>query len=74
MPCGALSDGPPPPFIAARFFSLTWIGVVMPDAPIREVSGTSFQRGQMKRIRENIEAMMRPLGFLGNRNRAPRAQ
>jgi hypothetical protein len=37
-----------PPFIAARIFSLTRIGIDMPDAPIRGGSATSFQRGQMK--------------------------
>src|SRR6266446_7100960 len=40
-----------PSLIAARVFSLTWIGVAVPDAPIREVSATSFQRGQMKNAR-----------------------
>jgi hypothetical protein len=47
MPCGALIERPAaPPFIAARIFSLTRIGVAMPDAP-----ATSFQRGQMKNAR-----------------------
>jgi hypothetical protein len=44
--------------IAAKFFSLTWIGVVMPDAPIRELSATSFQRGQMKNARSFFFAIV----------------
>src|SRR5580704_14380000 len=40
-----------PALIAVRFFSLARIGVVMLDAASREVSATSFQRGQMKNAR-----------------------
>ena len=40
-----------PPLIVARIFSLTRIGVILPGAPVRRVSTTSFQRGQMKNAR-----------------------
>ena len=59
MPCGALIERRAAPLlIAAKFFALKWIGVVMPDAPIREVSATSFQRGQMKNARSFFFAII----------------
>jgi hypothetical protein len=47
-----------PPFIAARIFSLTRIGIAMPDPPIRGGAATSFHRGQMKNARSFFFAIL----------------